>query len=395
MMVMMPAFAFVVVLMLMVMPAFAFVVVLMLMVMPAFAFVVVLMLMVMTAFTLVVMLMVSALAFMVVLVVSALALMAVLVVSALAFVVVMMIVMMLAFGLQVGKLFIQSITAFHGGEYLGAGQLIPGGGDEGSVGIMLSDEGNCSGKLVRGHACGAGEHDGICMLYLVVEELAKVLHVHFALVGVYYCGKAVELQFFSAHALNSADNVAELAYAGGLDENAVGGVLLQHLPEGLAKVAHKAAADAAGIHLGYLNARFLEEAAVNADLAEFVFYKYQLFPVECLGDELLDESSLACAQEAGKNIYLCHGLIHLFSLYFAEGNGKRPSLHNCIIVRREGIYKGTSVFFPRCSQGRSNFAINYEQMHITGEQNKKYGIIGLWKRGREKKKRAAEPCAAF
>ena len=156
------------------------------------------------------------------------------------------------------------------------------------------------------------------MLYLVVEELAEVLHVHLALVGVYYCGKAVELQFLCAHALYRTDNVAELAYAGGLDKYTVGGVLLQHLAEGLAKVANQAAAYAAGVHLGHLDARPLKEAAVNADLAEFVFYKHQLFPVERLGDELLDESSLACAKEPGKNIYLCHGLMHLFSLYFAE-----------------------------------------------------------------------------
>ena len=46
---------------------------------------------------------------------------------------------------------------------------------------------------------------------------------------------------------------------------------VQHLPQRLAEVAHQGAADAAGVHLGDLDAGVLEKAAVNADLTELIF----------------------------------------------------------------------------------------------------------------------------
>jgi len=354
--VMMPTAALVV--MLVVMSAAALVVVF---VMSAFALMIVLVMMPTAA--LVVVLVITALALMLVVMPTAALVVVLVVMSALALVimfVMVVVVVMLAFRLQVGKLLIQGVAAFHGGENLGAGQLIPRGGDEGGSRVVLTDEGNGGGELVLGHACGAGEDDGICVLYLVVEELAKVLHVHFALVGVNYCGEAIELQLVGAHVLYCADNIAELAYAGGLYQYAVRGVLLQYLAEGLAKVAYKAAADTAGVHFGHFNACFFKEAAVNAYLAEFVFYKHQLFPVECFGNELFDECGLTCAQEAGKNIYLCHGLMHLFSLKFCGGRRHKaipPQLYysqpEWDIQGRRGIFHSEGGISPQIMNKRT------------------------------------------
>ena len=82
-------------------------------------------------------------------------------------------------------------------------------------------------------------------------------------------------------------------HAGGLDDDAVGGVVGQHLLQGGAEVAHQGAADAAGVHLGDLHTGVLEKTAVDADLAELVFDEDDLLTVEGLVQQLFDESGLA------------------------------------------------------------------------------------------------------
>ena len=78
----------------------------------------------------------------------------------------------------------------------------------------------------------------------------------------------------------------------------------------------KRAADAAGVHLGDVDAGILQKAAVNADLAEFVFDQHNLFTLERFLDELFDQGRFACTQKAGENInfrYLfCHGNIPFY-----------------------------------------------------------------------------------
>ena len=171
-------------------------------------------------------------------------------------------------------------------------------------------------QLGLGHTRGAAEDDGTGVLDLVVEELAEVLHIHFALSGVGHGGEAVENGLLHLQALNGPDDVRQLAHAGGLDEDAVGMVLLHHLAQGLSEVAHQAAADAAGVHLGDLDAGVLQKAAVDADLAEFVLDEHQLFALISLLDQLLDERGFAGAQKSGKNIDFCHIGLLLYANIF-------------------------------------------------------------------------------
>ena len=133
------------------------------------------------------------------------------------------------------------------------------------------------------------------MFHLVVEELAEVLHIDLGLGGVDYGDKAVELESggLLLHPLHGGDDVGQLAHAGGLDDDAVGGVVGQYLLQGGAEVAHQGAADAAGVHLGDLHAGVLEKAAVDADLAELVLDEHDLLTVEGLVQQLFDESGLA------------------------------------------------------------------------------------------------------
>ena len=56
---------------------------------------------------------------------------------------------------------------------------------------MLPEKGYVGIQLVAAYLAGAAEYNCVGVLYLVVEELPEVLHVHLALVGVHHRGKAV------------------------------------------------------------------------------------------------------------------------------------------------------------------------------------------------------------
>ena len=111
-----------------------------------------------------------------------------------------------------------------------------------------------------------------------------------------------------------ADDVGELAHTGGLNDDPIGIVLCDHLGQGLTKVAHQAAADTAGVHFGNVDTGILQKAAVDADLAEFVFDEHQLLALIGFGNQLLNEGGLTGTQEAAVNIDLCHEIHLLFSL---------------------------------------------------------------------------------
>ena len=151
------------------------------------------------------------------------------------------------------------------------------------------------------------------MADLVVVELAEVLHIHLHLVHIGHGDKAVQLHIqMLSHAFHSAGHIGELAHAGGLDDDAVGVVLLHHLLQGGAEIAHQRAADAAGVQLVDLDAAFLQKAAVNADLAELVLDQNDLLAGKGLFDELFDQGSFTGTKEAGENIDFGHDSIASF-----------------------------------------------------------------------------------
>ena len=127
--------------------------------------------------------------------------------------------------------------------------------------------------------------------------------IHLHLVHIGHGDKAVQLHIqMLSHAFHSAGHIGELAHAGGLDDDAVGVVLLHHLLQGGAEIAHQRAADAAGVQLVDLDAAFLQKAAVNADLAELVLDQHHLLAGKGLFDELFDQGSFTGTKEAGENI---------------------------------------------------------------------------------------------
>ena len=155
------------------------------------------------------------------------------------------------------QLLFKGILVLHRLENLCAGELIPRGGNDGGVLVVLAQQSNAGFKLFGLDTVRAAQNDGVCVLDLVVIELAEVLHVHFALVCIGNGGEAIQRNVFHVQVLHGTDHIAQLAYAGRLDQNAVRVVGLQHLTQCLAKVAHKAAADAALAHLGDFNAGVL------------------------------------------------------------------------------------------------------------------------------------------
>ena len=94
--------------------------------------------------------------------------------------------------------------------------------------------------------------------------------------------------------------------------------LLHDLAQGLVEIAHERAADAAGGHLGDLDAGLLEEAAVDVDLTEFIFDQHELFARVGFGNELFDERRFAGAEKTGENVNFCHGGIRFLFLDFTE-----------------------------------------------------------------------------
>ena len=235
---------------------------------------------------------------------------------------VVMLVLLVVGGLlggQARQLLLQAVLVLHGLEDQLARQLRPRGGDDGRVRVVLAQELDGVEELLLLHPVRAAEDDGRGVLDLIVEELAEVLHVDLALGRVRHGDEGVQLQVVVVQTLHRADDVGELAHAGRLDDDAVRLELGHHLLERLAEVAHQAAADAAGVHLGDLDPGVLQEPAVDADLTELVLDEDQLLALVRLLDQLFDEGGLTGPQEPGEYVDLGHSCVPPYDLAGPRG----------------------------------------------------------------------------
>ena len=216
-------------------------------------------------------------------------------------------VLLVCLGSHGDQLGLEVVLGGHGLQNLLTGQVIPCGGHDGGGGVLFAQHCHGGGDLFLAGGLGAAEQDAACVADLVIVELAEVLHIHLDLVHIGHGDKAVQLHVqMLRHALHGAGHIAQLANAGRLDDDAVGVVLLHHLLQSGAEIAHQRAADAAGVQLVDLNAAFLQETAVNADLAELVLDQHHLLACKGLGDQLFDQGSFAGAKEAGEDIDFSH-----------------------------------------------------------------------------------------
>ena len=177
-------------------------------------------------------------------------------------------------------------------------KLFPGSGDYSCLFIFLTKKGNCGGKLFFAYSACTAENNCSGVFYLVVVELAKVLHIDLALGSICYGYCAAKLDFVCTNALNCLYNVRKLTYARGLDKDSVGRKVVYYLSESFAKVTYKAATDATAVHFGDFDPGFLKKSAVNADFSEFVFNKHYFFACVSLGKQLFDERSLSRTEKA-------------------------------------------------------------------------------------------------
>ena len=170
------------------------------------------------------------------------------------------------------------------------------------------------------------------MLYLIVIELSEVLHVYLCLLGIHHCGKGVEHQFRNIQTFHSVHYIREFAYSRGFDQDPVGMELLHHLLKGVTEVSHQAAADASCVHFVYDHSRILQESAVYADLAEFVFDENDLFSLIGFLNEFFDECCLAGSQKSAENINFCHFLSPL-AIHLGPVPSKSPEYYTTIESR--------------------------------------------------------------
>ena len=128
--------------------------------------------------------------------------------------VVIMMVMVMLFHQMLHLLFHDQILMFHSCQDLLAFQLIPRSRDDRSLRILLTQHSHTCIQLVLRHFLGTTDHDRSCVLYLVVKELAKVLHIHLAFLTVYNSHRAVQFYLLMcSHTHNSFGHVGQLANA--------------------------------------------------------------------------------------------------------------------------------------------------------------------------------------
>ena len=215
---------------------------------------------------------------------------------------VFLIMVMVVCVLQFLQLLSQRMLALHGLQKLLTRELAPGRGHQCGSCVMLPEQCHSSIQLSLRNGIGTGQDDGTGGFHLIVIELTEVLHVDLDLTGIYHSHGVAQLNAVARDLLNSSHHIGQLTDTGGLDDDPVGVILLDDLGQRLAEVAHQAAANAAGVHFSDVDAGVLQEAAVNADLTEFIFDEDQLFAAIGFLDHFLDQRGLACAEETGINI---------------------------------------------------------------------------------------------
>ena len=231
----------------------------------------------------------------------------VVVMTAAAFILIMvMMVMMCMLFLQLSQFCCKSCLAVHCLQQLLAGQFTPGGCYNGSLCIMLPEHSNCSIQLCLRNGIRTGQDNGRSSFHLVVVEFTEVLHIDLYLTGIHNCHSITQGNRIAGNLVYGTNNVRQLAYTRGLNDDPVGSILLNNLSQRLAEVTHQRAANAARIHLGNVDTSILQESAVNTDFTKFVFNQDQFLALIGLLNHFLDQSGLAGSQKAAVNINFRH-----------------------------------------------------------------------------------------
>ena len=174
--------------------------------------------------------------------------------------------------------------------------------------VDLADQFDRRVELALGDVAGTGQDDGAGMLDLVLVEFFKVFQVDLALACIDDGNGAAYFGTFDL--FDGSNDVRKFADAGRLDENTVRSIFVDDFLQCGAEVAYEGAADAAGIHLGDLDAGFFQEASVDTDLTEFILDENEFLTIVSVRDEFFDEGRLTASPATSE-----HGELALFYLY--------------------------------------------------------------------------------
>ena len=142
------------------------------------------------------------------------------------------------------------MSLFHRGKDLLALNILPGSCDNNRFLIMLAKEIGYRLQFFLVHGLGTADDNGSGAFYLIVEELAEILHIHFGLVAVdnSYQGIYDYLILIFVYPFYRFGYIRELADARGLDDDALRRVGFDDLGQGFLEITHQRAADTAGVH---------------------------------------------------------------------------------------------------------------------------------------------------
>ena len=181
------------------------------------------------------MVMMSAFAMLIVLMVmmSALAMLIVLVVMMSTSTMLVMFMVMLMIVLKMLHILCESILLFHRAKYRLAIKAIPRSSNDNSILVVFSDNVKRFLELMLLSCLCMRKHNARSVLDLISEELAKVLHIHLALVSINNSGEGVKLRLLSANCRSRLNNVGQLTNSRRLDNNSIRVVFFKHLSKRL------------------------------------------------------------------------------------------------------------------------------------------------------------------
>jgi hypothetical protein len=206
--------------------------------MAALAVMVVMLVVVMAALTVVVVMLVVVMAALTVMVVMLVVVMAAFTVMVVMLVMMMMMMMMRVL-LKLLDILCQGVFLLHRLYQLLARKQAPLRSNYNRFGIMISQKRYTFIDLLFGYFCRVAQNDTTRVFNLIIEKLAKILHVHFALVGIYHRSKSIKHRAMSIGVFNRAYYVGELAHTRRLDKNSVGSIFAYHLLKRRGKISHQ------------------------------------------------------------------------------------------------------------------------------------------------------------
>ena len=208
------------------------------------------------------------------------------------------VMVLMNFVLKLFQFSLKSAFLFHSLKNLSSIQFRPWSCNQSSIAVVLADKLYTELKLVRLYTICMAENYRSGILYLVVKKFTEVFHIHFAFIGINNSCEGIKHSILCLYVLHSTDNIGKLAHTRGFNKYTVGRKLIQNLFECFAKIAHKATANTAGIHLGNLYTGILQKSTVDTDFTKLVFNKHKLFTLVRFLYKLFNQGSFTRSQKS-------------------------------------------------------------------------------------------------